>query len=432
MNMDNWNIIATVRPMSSALHQIVTILEQKLLSIRLDSENEMYYESGQTQLLNKLQQCINEKKPIRFLLPAFPCKSPNMDKVSSKLPDAAEYYALQYLNDTCAEIDAIHQHGCELMIWSDGRVFGDLVGVSDQEIATYESILRDYTSTMTHLRWDNLTNYIGHSQADQLIEKYGSKNFDFQQWLNKCEDNHRQFIHLRRFMETDSGKRINRQNLSRRQLQNQMGLIAEKMIRRNEALTHLLKSNYPDHIRFSIHQHVNNGEKFTIGLYRRNEGSNESRSFLRTPWHNTLVIGIDGQMTLMPHNQVDLQNEHMPIMFQNQIWCFVQLPSSSQGLRSLKVTLESVKPHGGLMIDLNGQVRLDNLDMKWMKMLYKIFGKCQITGRPSEQEPAQEDAKGKIHDPIRYHCALDDSQLTMNKRRPFFYNRSISLEVSCG
>ena len=106
--VDASRTIDTVCTMSCTSYQIVKILEEKLLSIRMDSKNEMYYQCGRARLLSQVEQCVNEKKPIRFLLPAFPCKSPNIAKVSGTLPDAAEYYALQHLDDTAAEIAALH------------------------------------------------------------------------------------------------------------------------------------------------------------------------------------------------------------------------------------------------------------------------------------------------------------------------------------
>ena len=357
--------------MSSVQFEIVEILEKKLLSIRPESQGDLYYQCGRTELVKQVQACLEERRPIQFLLPAFPCKSPNQEKVAGTLPDAAEFYALDYLNRICREIDAIHEYGCEFVIWNDGRVFGDLVGASNEEISTYEDVLQCFSSSMIHLQWDNMTNYV--ENGDLLIEKYGSSSFDFQQWLHKSENNHQQFIHLRKFMETDSGKRHNRKNLSRRQLQNQMSAVAEQMIKRNEALANLLKSNYPKHIRLSIHQHVNNGEKFTIGLFRENTGQADTQSFLRTPWHNVLVITLDGHKTLLPHKKVHLQSDYLPIMYKDQIWCYVQLPSPSLP-STLKLSLLSDSLRCGLSVDLAGQISPAELDVSWMKMLLQIFG----------------------------------------------------------
>ena len=101
--------------------QIVGIFEEQLLSIRLVSEGDLY----ETIRRNVL---IKQNQPIEFLLPAFPCKSPNLDKVTGKLPDAGELYALQHLNNICRQVSFLYQPGCHIRIWFDGRVFGDLIG----------------------------------------------------------------------------------------------------------------------------------------------------------------------------------------------------------------------------------------------------------------------------------------------------------------
>ena len=351
--------------------QIATVLEKKLFSIRPASQGDLYTQCGRRELLKQLQAFIHDHQPIRFLLPAFPCKSPNREKVTGRLPDAAEFYALDELNQICKEIQSIHPPGCELMIWSDGRVFGDLVGVSEEEITMYEDLLRSFTSTMPHLQWDNLTNYVNH--GDQLIETYGSPTFDFSAWLQQSENHYQHFLHLRKFMETDSGKRSHRINLSRRQLQHQMSGIAEQMIKRNEALSNLLRLSYPKHIRLSIHQHVNNGEKFTIGFFREQIGEANTQSFLRTPWHNALVIHLDGQKRLLPSKMLNQKTEYLPIMFNNRIWCFVQFPSSSIH-STLKLSLLNRRsPRMGLSIDSSQPISLDQLDVNWIQMLLKVF-----------------------------------------------------------
>src|SRR3984957_985435 len=183
--------------------KIVDILENKLLSIRLPSQGDLYDERGRNELLKKVQTFTQENRPIQLLLPAFPCKSPNLEKVCGKLPDAGELYALEYLNGVCREISFLYEHGCDLVVWSDGRVFGDLIGVSEGDIATYERLLKYYSMTMTHIQWDSMTHYTGTGNGDRLVEKYGTSTFDFDQWLSKSENNRQQFVHLRKFMQTD-------------------------------------------------------------------------------------------------------------------------------------------------------------------------------------------------------------------------------------
>ena len=224
---------------------------------------------------------------------------------------------------------------------------------------------------MTHIQWDSMNNYVNTRNGETLVEKYGTPTFSFEQWLVKSKNNQEQFVHLRKFMETDLGKTDANKSLSRRQLKIQMGLTAEQMIIRNDALTNILKIHYPNHIRLSIHQHPNDGEKFTICFFK---DSQQTR--LRTPWHNILLIDLQGNFNLTPFKKLNLQSEHLPIMFKDQIWCFVQLPQDSPvSLAStIKLSLLGDSPRFGLSIDLIKKVDVSQLDVDWMKMLLQKFG----------------------------------------------------------
>lgn len=362
--------------MSSLASQIVKIFEQKLFSIRSAEQGDLYETCGRDELLKQVQGFITDNRRIQLLLPAFPCKSPNLEKVSGKLPDAGELYALEYLNDICREISLLYQPGCDLKIWSDGGVFGDLIAVPEEDIATYVRLLQYYSMTMSHIEWDSMNNYVNLKQGETLIGKYGSKTFSFEQWLLKSEDNRQQYVHLRRFIEKDLNNVAEYKKISRRQFRERMKLVAEEMITRNEALGNLLKQHYSNHIRLSIHQHVNDGRKFTIRFFAQNYQQSEHQSILRTPWHNSFVINADGTPNIVSYRQLNLESEHVPIMFKNQIWCFVQLPKDSPlSLASkLKLSFLGQSPRFGLAIDLNKEVNVVELDSNWMKMLLQKFG----------------------------------------------------------
>lgn len=82
-----------------------------------------------------------------------------------------------------------------------------------------------------------------------------------------------------------------------------MTLTSEKSTERNDALTNLLKKQYPNHIRLSVHQHLNNGEKFSVRILVDKRYCLDYVFTLRTPEHNVLVIGDSGQFILMPYNK---------------------------------------------------------------------------------------------------------------------------------
>jgi len=82
-------------------------------------------------------------QPIKFILPAFPCKSPNAkDKVTGIYPDLGEQLALDRIHTFCESIRNIYPPGAQCVIFSDGRVFADLVGVPPHHVDIYWQTLK--------------------------------------------------------------------------------------------------------------------------------------------------------------------------------------------------------------------------------------------------------------------------------------------------
>ena len=52
----------------------------------------------------------------------------------------------------------VYEHdSCELMIWSDECVFGDLIDISIEDIVIYAPRLLKYDSlTMTYIKWNSI------------------------------------------------------------------------------------------------------------------------------------------------------------------------------------------------------------------------------------------------------------------------------------
>ena len=141
-------------------HQTVYTCTTCLIKLHAIFRNPNCWYFWRTTSINSIsirRRFIQQNLPIEFLLPAFPCKSPNLDKVTGKLPDAGELYALQHLNNICRQVSFLYQPGCHIRIWFDGRVFGDLIGGRYCKI--WKS-LEIFSMTMTHISWDSMTNYI--------------------------------------------------------------------------------------------------------------------------------------------------------------------------------------------------------------------------------------------------------------------------------
>lgn len=68
---------------------------------------------------------VKRNVPIEAVLPAFPHKSSNLDKVSSPMPDKGEELALRRLVSFAASVKQIYSPGIQIWIVSDGHVFSD-------------------------------------------------------------------------------------------------------------------------------------------------------------------------------------------------------------------------------------------------------------------------------------------------------------------
>lgn len=71
----------------------------------------------------KLKAFDYSDEPISLLLPAFPWKNPNSDKVLSSSPDFGEELGLARLNHLCEELGKVHPHGAHLTLVADGPVY---------------------------------------------------------------------------------------------------------------------------------------------------------------------------------------------------------------------------------------------------------------------------------------------------------------------
>lgn len=91
--------------------------------------------------LPKISAAIKENKPITFVLPAFPSKSPNPEKVLGPLPDHAGRLSLHFLGTLCQRIKKYYLHGIKIILCSDGRVFSDVVGMKEGDVTAYQTEL---------------------------------------------------------------------------------------------------------------------------------------------------------------------------------------------------------------------------------------------------------------------------------------------------
>lgn len=109
----------------------------------------------------RVRRAVDAKIPVPLVLPAFPWKSVNKkEKVLGAVPDLGEVLGLGRLNGLCEDIERIYPPGAKVTITSDGLVYNDLLGISDEEVYGYGSALR------------------------RIPEEHGYKNLDFIRIMN--------------------------------------------------------------------------------------------------------------------------------------------------------------------------------------------------------------------------------------------------------
>ena len=102
--------------------EVADLFEERLKNT---SRDDVWHVGGRTSFVNHVYGYVQKDQPILLCLPAFPCKSPNQNKVGGTTPDLAEHIALDVLRGFVKEIHTIYAPGATLWIISDGHVFSD-------------------------------------------------------------------------------------------------------------------------------------------------------------------------------------------------------------------------------------------------------------------------------------------------------------------
>jgi len=268
--------------------------------------------------LPKVRRWIARDEPIHFLLPAFPAKSPNTKKVLGPLPDMAEEVALEFLENVCAELRQLYTPGARISICSDGRVFSDLVGVSDEDVSNYATdlkriIKRAGATSLDFFCMEDLFNVADHSaMRQQLINHYCDSLPAIETRIHKFEHHRELFNGIQRFLfedrvAMDSGR-------SRTQVRNDCKDLAYAVIQRSDGWGRLLNDCFPMSLRLSIHPQGPHSEKIGMLL----GGANDN---WLTPWHGVAVKQNDSFRFMRRHEAEELgarivEHEGRPSYFQ--------------------------------------------------------------------------------------------------------------------
>ena len=94
-------------------------------NLRMSVENDEWDSVGRAYFHKRVRNYTRRMKRVEFCLPAFPCKSSNLQKTAGHDPDLAEAIALWTLQSFAAEVKAVYPPGARVWVVSDGHVFAD-------------------------------------------------------------------------------------------------------------------------------------------------------------------------------------------------------------------------------------------------------------------------------------------------------------------
>jgi hypothetical protein len=126
---------------------------------------------GRKMFMGKVKAQLAKNQAIRLILPAFPWKSVNkVDKVTGILPDMGEELALYRLNQMCKEIQAVYPLGGQVCIATDGLVFDDVVGISDEDTWAYGEGLVEMARehNLPHIKLMRVMDILGYTEGKTL------------------------------------------------------------------------------------------------------------------------------------------------------------------------------------------------------------------------------------------------------------------------
>lgn len=195
--------------------------------------------------------------------------------------------ALEFLQSLCDHISHFYSPGARVTICSDGHVFGDVVGVTDNAVTDYRAGLTGMINTADWkaIELFGLDDAFGNADYPKLRQALDN---DYSATLEELKENVRNersvrtlFNGIHRFMFEDAVARIGSE-ASRSQVRKESKEAAYQTILRSNAWSRLVSEKFPDTVRLSIHPQPPHSDKFGLHLLRTQD------SWL-TPWHGVML-----------------------------------------------------------------------------------------------------------------------------------------------
>lgn len=239
--------------------------------------------TGRAVLEAKMAPWVAALEPIRFVMLGFPFKSINVrDKVLGPLPDLGEELTLKNFAAFNAEVKLVYEPGVNITIVSDGFIFNDLLGVNGNAVQDYKAVSIGLQGRAPVTWYDLNDFYTGHDlpgKREKVMKHFGVTPEKLEQEILINPDTNFLYRGMIKFMHEELSIKT---FASASQLQKAAKKLTREMMFRNEAYSNLVREEFADHVRLSMHPSVNSGAKFSFKLI---PGANTHHS----AWHAAVV-----------------------------------------------------------------------------------------------------------------------------------------------
>ncbi|KAE9968951.1 hypothetical protein EG328_007162 [Venturia inaequalis] len=366
--------------------KIIDVLERYGQHIRTESEssNDVAW-TGRAKFLPIVLKQVQNGQTIDMILPSFPWKSINrVDKVIGHLPDLGEELALARLHAICTDIQEVYEPGAMISITTDGLLFDDIVGISDQDTWEYsEELLKmaanhGYKGIKLLRAMDILGLTAGKPMTRELymelapvtrkaiLEQYGRTEEEIRKLIIDDFDSNMTYRGFIRFLESDLRySPVAKDAKSGHKYRKIAKAVAGRMMIRAESFTKLLQAECKDYVRLSIHPSTG-AAKLSVPLIKQENGQ-----FPRSPWHCCIAVAVDG--TYRTVHSKDVRESHR-LVYQDGRPYFYREKSALWDWEADDVEFRPLYPRGLLVspVDTSKGRTLTNGELEKLNQLSRL------------------------------------------------------------
>jgi len=261
---------------------------------------DQYNTGGKDILASKMESFTSRGAPLEFVMLGFPFKSTNIrDKVLGALPDLGEQLTLRNFASFNEDIKKVYSPGVNISIASDGYIFSDLLNVPDNTVAEYGEISADM-GAYAPMKWFNLYDfYKGSTAREKIMQHFAPSQQKLEEDILMNPDVNFLYRGMKHFMMEELADKSFESKGARERAAKK--LVREMMLR-NEAWSNLVRKEFSNHIRLSMHPSVNNGYKYSFQLIK--EGTHSA-------WHCAIYMDSNGKAHTMHKKDAEQMGLHL-------------------------------------------------------------------------------------------------------------------------